>query len=728
VLERVVLHPTVSLRRELETRGLEHDEVLCLLVRDRPEGGLEALGLAEPCDADGTDNPGRSSGAGRVAEQPKRGDNDDDAAFIPAAVAATGSVTATAIATGTATPTATSTPTPTSTVTPTVTSTATPTPTQPVGLAPQAPTATATATSTPTGTLPATSTPTATSTATSTPTSTLPPGPATSTPTATSTGTATATSTATSTATPTATLPPFVDLTIVKADSKDPVASGETFTYTLTVLNLGTVPATGVAVRDFLQPPAASDVGTPVGTNGFACAFSFPFVDCTGGTIPAGGSATIVIPASVDNSSAESIQARNTATVDPGNLIAEADEANNQFVELTTITPPVLDLTIGKAGSKAAVASGEQFAYTLTVTNSGPSPAIGVTVEDELPVPPNVSLTVHSVVPSGFTGVVTCTSPPSIRCTGGSIPAGGSATIVLTVSFVNGSGASVQVTNTATVDPDDDIDETNDGNNEDSETTIVTTPPTLLAGGGGDTYTVGGPPVTVAPGLIVTDPDSQFLARADVSITAGGVAGDALGFVDQPGITGQVVGGSLTLTGTATVAQYQAALRSVTFSTTSASPLPREVGFRVTDDTGNNSNVDSVDVEVDPPTPPTVLTGGTTTYTLGGPPVTVDSGLIVTDPDSPSLTGAVVVITFGCTAGDALGFANTVTITGQFAGCTLTLTGTATVAAYQAALRSVTFSATSANTVTREVSFRVTDNTGLNSNVESSDVQVETAP
>ena len=76
--------------------------------------------------------------------------------------------------------------------------------------------------------------------------------------------------------------------------------------------------------------------------------------------------------------------------------------------------------------------------------------------------------------------------------------------------------------------------------------------------------------------LTVTDVDSTNLAGATVSITATYVTGqDVLGFTNQNGITGSfdAATGVLTLTGTATVANYQTALRSVTYANTSDNPI-----------------------------------------------------------------------------------------------------------------------------------------------------------
>ena len=81
--------------------------------------------------------------------------------------------------------------------------------------------------------------------------------------------------------------------------------------------------------------------------------------------------------------------------------------------------------------------------------------------------------------------------------------------------------------------------------------------------------------VTVDPGLSVTDIDSSQLTGATVAIGSGFVVGDDdLHFSNQNGIshTYNTGTGVLTLTGTASVADYQTALRSVAFSTDSDDP------------------------------------------------------------------------------------------------------------------------------------------------------------
>src|SRR6202034_1179509 len=89
------------------------------------------------------------------------------------------------------------------------------------------------------------------------------------------------------------------------------------------------------------------------------------------------------------------------------------------------------------------------------------------------------------------------------------------------------------------------------------------------------TSTQGGAAVTVSPAIAVSDADSLTLAAARVSISTGFFAGDTLAAVTTgTGITAtySAASGVLTLSGTATLASYQAVLDSVTFSSTSANP------------------------------------------------------------------------------------------------------------------------------------------------------------
>jgi Right handed beta helix region len=127
-------------------------------------------------------------------------------------------------------------------------------------------------------------------------------------------------------------------------------------------------------------------------------------------------------------------------------------------------------------------------------------------------------------------------------------------------------------------------------------------PPSLSNSGPAVGYQVGGAAVGVAHSLAVTDTASSTLASASVAITGGFLAGDTLNFANQAGITGSYNAstGVLALSGSASLAAYQTALDSVTFSSSSADPTHslggapdplRTVTFTINDGFQNSNSV-----------------------------------------------------------------------------------------------------------------------------------------
>ena len=120
--------------------------------------------------------------------------------------------------------------------------------------------------------------------------------------------------------------------------------------------------------------------------------------------------------------------------------------------------------------------------------------------------------------------------------------------------------------------------------------------------------------------------------------------------------------------------------------------------------------------------------GGTTAHTENVP-VVVDSGITVTDTDSANMASGTVTVGSGYTAGqDVLAFTNQNGITGSWSAPTMTLTGSATKANWQTALRSITYNNTSntPNTGNRTINFVVNDGSA-NSNTAAKTVSVAAA-
>lgn len=104
-------------------------------------------------------------------------------------------------------------------------------------------------------------------------------------------------------------------------------------------------------------------------------------------------------------------------------------------------------------------------------------------------------------------------------------------------------------------------------------------------------YTKDAVPVAVDSGVTVTDNNNPTIASAKIAISEGFMNGDNLSFINQNGITGQYNAGTgiLTLTGVASVENYETALRNVTFQTDKVSFSNRNISFMV-----NNGAKDSI--------------------------------------------------------------------------------------------------------------------------------------
>ncbi|MEI7769108.1 MAG: Ig-like domain-containing protein [Chloroflexales bacterium] len=128
-------------------------------------------------------------------------------------------------------------------------------------------------------------------------------------------------------------------------------------------------------------------------------------------------------------------------------------------------------------------------------------------------------------------------------------------------------------------------------------------PPTLASIEGGPlAFSEGDAPTAVTASMTASDPDSPNLAGATVTISVGYQSGqDVLAFTSQLGITGSfnAVSGVLTLTGSAPPADYQTALRTVTFGNASDNPstAARTITFKVNDG-ALDSNIASRQVTV----------------------------------------------------------------------------------------------------------------------------------
>ncbi|WP_158630116.1 S-layer homology domain-containing protein [Cohnella sp. AR92] len=271
-----------------------------------------------------------------------------------------------------------------------------------------------------------------------------------------------------------------------------------------------------------------------------------------------------------------------------------------------------------------------------------------------------------------------------------------------------------------------------------ARTVAVTGSPILTGSSGSASFVAGdntpSTPVVIDPGLTVTVPSSTPLATARAAVTGNlHVGEDVLAFVNNDAAAyGNISSsylsatGELTLTSagaSATPAQWQNVLRSIVYTNTAITPntATRTISFSVKDDEGTVSNTTTrtVTVAATDQTPVVSASSGSTAYAAGAPAVAIDPGITISDRDSATLASATVSIIGGFLPGDTLSFPDAGPIRGAYDNAngvlSLAASGGASLAQWQSALRSVTFSSPRGATGDRTISFAVSDGTKTSS-------------
>lgn len=239
--------------------------------------------------------------------------------------------------------------------------------------------------------------------------------------------------------------------------------------------------------------------------------------------------------------------------------------------------------------------------------------------------------------------------------------------------------------------------------------------PELVTSAGTAEFTENGS-VTVDGGLVASYNVTTNLAGATVSLSPHTGGEDELGFTPTGGITGAFSGGTLTLSGSASLAEYQSALRSVVYTNASDDPATSSttVTFRLSDGVDQSAPAQRV-VNVTPVNDrPTVALDPDPVDYMEDQTVAVDGSLTLMDPDHSELQSATLTISTGFASGeDELLFSAQGGITGSFAAGALNLSGTASTSTWQTALRSVQYRNTSESPdeTTRSVTIVVSDGT-----------------
>ena len=236
-------------------------------------------------------------------------------------------------------------------------------------------------------------------------------------------------------------------LTLALSDTPDPAAAGQPITYTATVTNTDTLPADGLSLS-VPAPAGLTFTGASAG-----CTTSAAAVTCALGSLAAGATATVTLTAQPGAAGLYSV----TAT------LTDALGGSKAATATTKVAGPPTDIAISIAGAPNPALEGGTVTYTITVANQGANAADGVALTAVLP----DKMTFEAAAADAGTCTPGTSTPVTVDCTLGSIPAGGSLGVTVKANASTTGDFAVSATvDSAAVD-------TNTANNGASTTTTV---------------------------------------------------------------------------------------------------------------------------------------------------------------------------------------------------------------------------------------------------------------
>jgi uncharacterized repeat protein (TIGR01451 family) len=236
----------------------------------------------------------------------------------------------------------------------------------------------------------------------------------------------------------------------------------EELTYSVLVINDGPSVAKNVQFKDTL-PPAVSYNSVTISKSGVTLIHNNGLITGGLGDMAPGDQIIITIKATVKaNASGILTNEAEVSALDEIYLLNNKDRVD------TPVTPKI-DLAIDKTDSDDPVDPGQQFSYSLTVTNNGPSNATGVRVTDDLPAEVTYLSSSHGNV-SGMSD--------RLEFIVGNLAAGASVVITIQVKVDDDFIGTLYNDTEVTANEE----ETTYANNTDREPTVVQASPASLSG------------------------------------------------------------------------------------------------------------------------------------------------------------------------------------------------------------------------------------------------------
>lgn len=319
------------------------------------------------------------------------------------------------------------------------------------------------------------------------------------------------------------------DLSIFKTDGSSTYTPGVALTYTITVDNAGPSDVTGATVNDTFPATLTNVTWTCVATGGASCTANGAGSLNETVNLPAGSKLTYTVSTIVSAGASGNLS--NTATVTVPAGIVDLNSANNSSSDID-VPPATLaaDLSVTKTDGVTSYTPGGTLTYTITVSNSGPSDANGATVTDTFPA---VLTNPNWICATAGGAACTLTGSGNINDVV-NLPAG--ASVIYTVTSNISSGATGNLSNTASVSVPVGVTDSNLGNNSATDVDSVAPSADLsitkddgvikYTPGGSVTYTIqvlnSGP--SNVTGATVTDNFPAIVTSATWTCTKSGSA------------------------------------------------------------------------------------------------------------------------------------------------------------------------------------------------------------
>ena len=179
------------------------------------------------------------------------------------------------------------------------------------------------------------------------------------------------------------TIVPVATLTIVNTADVSTTTPGGTIAYTITITNTGQVPYDGATVTDPLSDVTDDGVafGDDAATTAGSVSYLSPDLTWTG-DLALGQAATVTFTVTVDNpDTGDKILTSTLTSTSPGSTCPPSGPAPACTSTVTVLIPA---LTITKTANTTTTTPGSAVGYTVTVTDTGPTPYTAATVTDSL--------------------------------------------------------------------------------------------------------------------------------------------------------------------------------------------------------------------------------------------------------------------------------------------------------------------------------------------------------